>query len=579
MRIVLLGLAMTLAAMPPGAAVPVVGDAPGSFTAMDIRFLPRTLADFGEQQAHVLAFTSIEDEASREVLAGLTALEAALRDEAVFVASVDVGNTQPVREVAADAAARRAGYHVLKDSTGKAAEAFGVTGVPTVVLLDSQGRIAYRGGWDAAEARVRALLGGDGAVPAAESAEGTTPFPMREVPEADEPVTFAAHIAPIMHQHCYACHRPGEAGPFTLGTYNQVATRAEMIAEVVLEERMPPWYASSKYGEWHNDRSMSQEERDLIVQWIRGGKQQGNLDEAPAPPPARESEWEIGDPDLIIDAPEPFTVPASGIVPYQYVTLPYQFPEDTWVTGIEILPSVPAVVHHANLAYSAPGEGYRERFNFLTGRVPGNGPADLISPLGLLIEKGAYLTLQIHYVTIGQEVTDRIRVGIRYADGPVLKRVYHKRIRPERIDIPPFHPAAPIDAQDSLPVNATVLALFTHMHVRGRDMAFSAQYPDGRTEQLLSIPNFSFDWQLVYEFMPGEVIMPKGTVIRTVSHYDNSPFNPYNPDPSDHVTYGEQTHEEMNDAYIFYVDNDESLDIVVDKRTGTAINQSLARAE
>jgi len=577
MRMLVLTLTI-LAIGPMASAGPAIGEAPHDFSVKDIRFLPRSMSDFGERAAYLLAFTSVDDEASRAVLENLSVLEQASRDANVFIASVDVGNTQPIREVAAHAVANKAAYHVLKDRDGAVAEAFGVEGAPTIVVLDSEGIIRYRGAWDQAAEALSAVAEGAPA-PAPDGEAATNPFPMREVPEPEAPVTFAQHIAPIMYQHCYACHQPGEAGPFTLSSFNQVSARADMIAEVVLEERMPPWYASARHGTWMNDRSMSQEERDLIVQWIKGGKKQGDLSETPAPPPGRETEWEIGVPDLIIDAPETFTVPASGIIPYEYVTLPYEFPADTWVTGVEILPSNPSVVHHANLAYSSPGVGYEERFNFLTGRVPGNGPADLVSPLGMLITKGSYLTLQIHYVTTGQEVTNHMRVGIRYADGPVLKRVYYKRIRPAKIDIPPFHPAAYMNAEGEIPVNATALALFTHMHVRGRDMTFSAQYPDGRVEPLLMLPNYSFDWQLVYEYMPGEMQLPKGTILKTESHYDNSPFNPFNPDPADHVRYGEQTHEEMNDAYIFFIDNDETLDIIVDGETGRVINQPLARAE
>jgi hypothetical protein len=109
------------------------------------------------------------------------------------------------------------------------------------------------------------------------------------------------------------------------------------------------------------------------------------------------------------------------------------------------------------------------------------------------------------------------------------------------------------------------------MHLRGRDMTFCAEYPNGKEETLLTIPNYSFDWQLAYLYSPGMKQLPEGTRIRTVSHYDNSAFNPYNPDPSETVRYGDQTYHEMNDAYMFYLDNDEFLRMVIDGDTGRPV--------
>lgn len=376
-----------------------------------------------------------------------------------------------------------------------------------------------------------------------------------------------------MHAHCVACHRPGQAAPFSLLSYGQVSARADMIREVVLEERMPPWYGARKHGPFANERKVSEAEKNQLLQWLEAGKPEGDPALKPAPPAFPDSEWSIDEPDLILTATEEEQIPADGYIPYRYVTLPYQFPADTWIQGLEILPGNPDVVHHANLIYSLPDQKTDEQYGFLTGKVPGGSPVDLESPVGMMIPEGAVLTLQIHYVTTGQPETDRIRVGIRYARGTIVKRTRHQRIRPEGISIPPGAPFHRISAEETIGQNATVLALFSHMHLRGRDMTFYADYPDGTSETLLTIPNYSFDWQLAYVYPPGVKRFPKGTKIRTVSHYDNSSFNPYNPDPSVEVVYGDQTYHEMNDGYVFYLDEEENLNLKIDPETGQVVDQ------
>ncbi len=570
--LLLAGLSLPAAALDFGETAPELGF-------KDIRYLPRTLADFGERKAIVIGLTAEDSDAAREFLKGLESLNDRYRAQGVEVAHMNSGTAMTIMEVAAQAIALDAAYTVLKDRDASAAQALGVEVPRTVVVLDGERALRYRGNLEGAEAALQAVIAGEAPESASTPVDAGS-FPVREVPAPDAPVTFTKDVAPILYTHCAECHRPGEAAPFSLISYRQTAGRADMVAEVVAEERMPPWYGVHADGVFENDRRMTQAEKDTIAQWVAGGKLEGDAADLPDPPAKPETEWRIGEPDLILEAKESFTVPAEGYIPYEYVTLPYQFPEDTWVQGIEILPSAPETVHHANLAFSTDNEGYEERFNFLTGRVPGGAPVDLQGPIAMLLPKGAVLTLQIHYVTTGKEVTDRMRVGIRYAKySPIIKRVHYKRIRPKDISIPPNDPFAQLQAERTIDINATVVALFSHMHLRGRDMSFFAEYPDGSEEQLLVVPNYSFDWQLAYLYPPGAKQFPKGTTVKTVSHYDNSAFNPYNPDPDKEVNYGDQTFHEMNDAYVFYLDNDEFLEVSVDPETGVALDKPLAQAK
>ncbi|MBI2434426.1 MAG: alkyl hydroperoxide reductase [Candidatus Hydrogenedentes bacterium] len=543
----------------------------------DIHYLPRTLDDLREQRAYVLAFAALSDAQAGDTLKALDALQATCREQAV-VASVNVNSSDTIMETSEQAIRLEVGITLLKDMSGAATSALGVTCTPTVVVLDAERRLQFRGDLEGARQALEAVLAGT-PVTAHETPVNGAPIHLREVPEPARPVTFAEHIAPIVYKNCAECHRPGASAPFSLLTYGQVSSRADMIQEVVLEERMPPWYGSRAHSGWTNERQLTQEQQDLIAQWVRGGKQEGNLNFAPPKPEFPKTEWRIPEPDLVLTAPKPFDLPATGYIPYEYVQLPYQFPADTYVQGIDIRPKNPDVVHHANLVFVLPNQQYDGDHNFLTGYVPGGRPADVPSPVAMMIPKDAVLVLQIHYVTTGKLESDQMQVGIRYARGTVAKRVHYRIVRPKNEDlvIPAGDPFFRISAERTIDTDAVALALFSHMHLRGRDMTFVAEYPDGRQETLLVVPNYSFDWQIAYLYPPVAKIFPKGTKIRTISHYDNSTFNPYNPDPGSEVVYGPQTMHEMNDAYVFYLDRDENLNLQIDPRTGQAL-QAVAQS-
>jgi mono/diheme cytochrome c family protein len=563
MFVVLLGWVVALAAsaLSPGEAV-------GELSFKDIRFLPRTLDDFGERVAFVFAFTATDDPGREDLNTRLKSLHESLKGNSVEIAAVHPSPTDTIPTIALHGIEQELPFTLLGDPDGTCANALGVEKLGTFVILDGKDKtLRYRGDWTGVEPALEAILSGEAVAESERPVVGSA-IPVRSVPEPAAPITYSEHIAPILNTHCVACHRPGQTAPFALQDYRHAAARADMIREVVLEERMPPWYGARKHGPFVNERTVTEAEKTLLLQWMAGGKPEGDPALTPTPPVFPDSEWAIGEPDLVLTVSEVEQIPAEGFIPYRYVTLPYQFAADTWIQGLEILPGNPEVVHHANLIYTLPGQPYDEQNGFLTGKVPGGNPVDLEGPVGMVIPKGAVLTIQIHYVTTGKPETDQMRVGIRYADGVIAKRTYHQRIRPEIIAIPPGEPFYRMSAEETIPHNATVIALFTHMHTRGRDMTFFADYPDGHSETLLTIPNYSFDWQLAYQYAPGTKRFPKGTKIRTVSHYDNSAFNPYNPDPTAEVPYGDQTIHEMNDGYVFYLDEEEDLNLKIDGKTG-----------
>jgi hypothetical protein len=269
---------------------------------------------------------------------------------------------------------------------------------------------------------------------------------------------------------------------------------------------------------------------------------------------------------------EKHTIPATGFIPYRYAILPNIFAEDTWIEAVEIRPDNMSVVHHCNRAY-ATANGASEK-TFITGHVPGGQPLDLArfdNGVAFRVPPFAVLGLQIHYTTTGKEEACRISVGLRFPRRTVQKQLRHILLDPHQIQIPPGHGAYPMRASRPLDRDVTLLGLFTHMHVRGKDMTFYADVPQRPREILLQIPNYNFEWQLGYEIAPGSKRLPAGTRIEAVAHYDNSGFNPFNPDPTKTVRWGPQSHDEMFNGFVFFVADQESLNLAVDPRTGNPI--------
>src|SRR5262249_33144690 len=231
-------------------------------------------------------------------------------------------------------------------------------------------------------------------------------------PRKPREVSYAEHVAPILQKHCWQCHQSGGSAPFSLTSYKQAAARAEAIAEVVADQRMPPWFASHEFGPFVNRRGLSDEKRATVIDWVRSGTAQGDLTKGPPPPAQPPGKWLIEEPDLVLQSSE-FELPAQGDIPYKYSVLPHVFAEDTWVQGVQILSDNPRVLHHCNMGFAGLAEGFNES-NFVTGYVPGGEPMSLDDGTAFCIPKGVVLGLQIHFVATGKPEKCRVSVGMRY---------------------------------------------------------------------------------------------------------------------------------------------------------------------
>ena len=376
-------------------------------------------------------------------------------------------------------------------------------------------------------------------------------------------LTFSKDIAPIFYKNCVGCHRSGEIAPMSLITYKEVRPWAKAIREKVANREMPPWHLDSRYGNWENDRRLTQKEIDVIVAWIDGGAAEGSAKDLPALPKFA-SGWQIGEPDMVFQMPIEFRVPAEGSVPYQHFTVPTNFKEDRYIQALEARAGNLSVVHHIVMYARDPAEQARQRgqsrkFNIADGILgalsPGQTPFIAKPGQAKLIKSGSQLVFQMHYTPNGTETKDRSIVGLIFAKGPVEKIVNSKAAFDTRFAIPAGAQNYEVKAVYEFEDDSHIISLMPHMHVRGKDITYRAIYPDGRSEILLSVPRYNFNWQ-VYYYPVKPLAAPKGTRIEAVAHYDNSTRNPRNPDPAKEVRFGEQTWEEMMNAFFdFTVDN------------------------
>jgi hypothetical protein len=384
---------------------------------------------------------------------------------------------------------------------------------------------------------------------------------------ADTAPTFSRDVAPLFQKHCQVCHRPGEAAPFALLDYEQARPWAKAIRAAVLQRKMPPWFADPQYGRFSNDRSLSSEQIRTITGWVDAGAPKGNEKELP-PPREFVDGWAIPKPDVLIELPSPFEIPARGTIDYQHILIPAPFKEDKWVQFAEARPGDRSRVHHIIAFIREPGSTWLKDAkpgipfvpekpkpddnadtselpsDFLVGYAPGQPPETFEAGKAKLIKAGSDIILQVHYTTNGTAGTDRSRVGLVFAKQPPAQRVLTMSATNGKFKIPAGDANYKVDAEFEIGADVTLHGLHPHMHGRGKDFEYRVTFPSGETRTLLRVPNYRFTWQLWYT-LAQPLALPKGTRIECTAHFDNSPNNPDNPDPTKDVVWGDQSWDEM----------------------------------
>lgn len=463
-------------------------------------------------------------------------------------------------------------FSILRDGNGELARRFGATRTPEVFLLDATRHIRYQGciddrfGIDYRRTQPRQnhlsaaiddlRAGREVAIPKRPAPGCLISHPPR--PKSDSTVTWYGDVLEIFQNRCQECHRPDQAAPFSLMEYEEAAGWAPMIAEVIQQGRMPPWYASDRGESLANVARLTDQERQLIEMWIEQGMPPGDPNSAPMP--RRFPEGWLHEPDLVLPmADKPVVIPASGPAYISRFLVQPPWTGGRWIKGVECRPGNRAAVHHLGVFVVAPStdplEHWSRRYiDFLYGYSPGILDLDLPPGMAKYVPPGAQLLIELHYVPTGKETTDLSQVGLRFEEADRVTHLVrsHIVVNQEPIEIPPFTPNYVVRGQMQLEGPALLLSMTGHAHVRCKNFVFEASYPAGRRELLLEIPNYDMFWQQLYRLkQPKE--LPPGTLIHCRAEYDNSRENPRNPDPSATIYDGDENifQNEMMNGFVF----------------------------
>jgi peroxiredoxin/mono/diheme cytochrome c family protein len=536
-----------------------------SFKLRDYRGVWRSLDDSKDKKLVVVAFLGTECPLSQRYAARLSELAQEFEPKSVAFFGVISNQQDSITKIAQLAKEQKVSFPLLKDVGNAVADQFAARRTPEVFVLDDKRMIRYHGRIDDQYGigymrpqptrrdlvtALEELLAGKTVSQPITPTEGCQIGRVKRS-SLQSSVTYTKHIAPLLQKHCVSCHHTGSLAPFALTSYGDASGWADMIQEVIDDQRMPPWHANPKYGRFANDSRLAEEEKLLIAKWVKNGAPQGDPKDLPAMPPFEEG-WRIK-PDLVLTMPKPFTVPAEGMVQYQYFTLDPGFKEDKWVRASEARPGNRSVVHHLVVNVQPPGSKpigpQNFPIDFLAGGAPGSPPLILRDGEAKLIPAGSKLVFQVHYTPNGTVQTDQSRVGLAFADPKTVRKEIrsHAAIN-YRFRIPPGAANYQVEANHRFAQDSLLYSLFPHMHLRGKSFRFEAIYPDKTHEILLDVPRYSFDWQNEYVLAEPKR-MPEGTILHCTGTFDNSADNLSNPNPKAAVTFGEQTWEEMMVGY------------------------------
>ena len=386
-------------------------------------------------------------------------------------------------------------------------------------------------------------------------------------------VTFAKDVAPILQRSCQTCHREGAIAPMSLLTYEETRPWARAIKDKVQTRTMPPWYIDKNIGVqgFRYDRSLSDAEIETIATWVDSGAPRGNpADMPPAVEFAERDIWHIGEPDWIVPIPEPFVVPADGANWWGDFFADSGLTEDRWIKAVETKPSAEGfpVVHHAVTRLQETADA--DEGDFLNEYAQGKNGDAFPPGTGRLVKAGSTIRFNMHYASIGEERTDRTSVGLQF---------YPKGEEPEHelfsrglgwnfdLDIPPGEDNVRHDGYHTFDENVRLTGFQPHLHNRGKRQCIEAIYPQGDVETL-SCANWDFGWHIVYNYQEDvQPLLPKGTILHTITWHDNSRANRWNPDPRNWAGFGQRSSDDMSFTWTsWYELDDEEFEAARDER-------------
>ena len=457
-------------------------------------------------------------------------------------------------------------FEFAKDYENRFADQLKITRTPEVVVFNSDRKIVYRGriddqylpGVSRSSAKrhdlkiaIESLLAGkEVEVPQTEptgcllgrkrdSVEGAT-------------VNFANQVSRVLQRNCVECHREGEIGPFSLETYEEAIGWADMMLEVIEEKRMPPWHADENTGAFSNARSMTEEDKQILRDWVDQGTPMGDVADLPDPV-KYVSGWRLPrEPDRVVKmSKRPYEIPADETVEYQYFVVDPEFTEDRWISAAEVVPGNRSVVHHS-IVFIRPPDGKRARgVGWLAAYVPGQTPLKYAPNRARFVPKGSRLVFQMHYTPNGTPQKDVTKIGLVFADeSEIENELLTMMAMDQDFEIPPNTASHKVEVNRwGLPRKGVLLSVSPHMHYRGKSFTSTIVANDKTVTPIIDVPRYDFNWQHRYE-LADPISLANVRRLQGTVEFDNSKDNPFNPDPTQLVSWGDQTWEEM--AIAFY---------------------------
>ena len=516
--------------------------------------------DCKDKKAVVVVFIGTQCPVNNAYMPKLVELEKEYRANGVQFVAINSNEHDKLETIKTHAKKFGLTFPVLRDEKGTVASRFGAERHPTAFILDAEHQIRYEGriddqygvGFQRKEPTRRDLalaldevLAGKQVTTKKTPVEGCFITKLPTAKPAKTDVTYSRDVSRILQNRCQECHRPGQIGPMPLLTYEDASAWAQMIREVVSDQRMPPWHADPKHGKFKNDRRLSEVERTKLVAWIDAGCPEGSKEELPVAKKYTEG-WTIGTPDVVFTFKDAITVPAKsvkGVLPYKYVVIPTNYDEDKWIQAVEARPGNHAVVHHIIVYIAKVGSRQPKSPDGIgSGMLVAYAPGDLgaVFPLGSAkkLPKGSVLAFQMHYTPTGTEQSDKSSIGLIFAKEPPKAEIKTRAITQQIFAIPPNESNHKVISRTTFDKDLIVYSMFPHMHLRGKSFQFDIIYPDSKRETVLSVPRYDFGWQSNY-LLDKPLRLPAGTKIECTAHFDNSAKNLNNPDSSKYVIWGE----------------------------------------
>lgn len=558
---VAIAAALALSANAKNTSVVLSGTRVDNFMLADQQGVGQELYYFKHNPAVVILTTEPGDKLSEKAIAEVEAMRAAYEKQGVVffgLNSSDKGRDAPL-----GALKKADTLPVLTDDLQLVGRSLGVTQTGEVFVIDPKTwKVAYHG--PVADSKNKqaslsvaldAVLAGQSAPVVEASIKGgaTINFPDRKRAAEFKKISYAKDVAPILADKCVACHTDGGVAPFAMKSYEVVKGFAPMIREAIRARRMPPYQSDDRHSTaFKNNLNLSDSQVLTLVNWIEAGSARGE-GEDPLPAIVKPApHWPYGQPDVVLDLPA-FDIPASGVLPYQYFTLPNPSKDAKFLKSVVYLPGANKAVHHIVAGWNPDGKTSRgQGWDVDTGGWgPGSDPTRYPADTGNKVGASGNFVFEMHYTPNGKAQTDKTQVGIYYAKEPPNNILRQLGIADFSIEIPAGDSRRHERGYVEFPADVLLYAVRPHAHSRAYATRLTIRYPDGKEEILHNQPRYDFNWQREYVFKDW-LPVPKGSILIADYIYDNSENNVSNPNPKEDVAFGEQTFQEMLFTYLHY---------------------------